>query len=47
MQSINVCVCVSTPVSKGYFTHLSFQVQAGGLEPICLSSPAKLWHFGG
>ena len=20
---------------------------AGGLEPICLSSPTKLWHFGG
>ena len=21
--------------------------RAGGLEPICLSSPTKLWHFGG
>ena len=23
------------------------KVKAGGLEPICLSSPTKLWHFGG
>ena len=26
---------------------ISFQFIAGGLEPICLSSPTKLWHFGG
>ena len=24
-----------------------FSFSAGGLEPICLSSPTKLWHFGG
>ena len=31
----NICIDVQLPLL------------AGGLEPICLSSPTKLWHFGG
>ena len=40
---VSLCVCVSNSVPKGDYQY----VPAGGLEPICLSSPTKLWHFGG
>ena len=39
-----VCVCsIWTDVKL----LIGFHYFAGGLEPICLSSPTKLWHFGG
>ena len=38
-----VCVCVPLVVTGILFALFL----AGGLEPICLSSPTKLWHFGG
>ena len=38
-----VCVCnIWIDVKPLFFFNL-----AGGLEPICLSSPTKIWHFGG
>ena len=47
------CVCVWNvwiDVKLPTFLYCSFWISnfaAGGLEPICLPSPTKLWHFGG
>ena len=42
------CVCVEH-LNRCETSTVPFvlSVDAGGLEPICLSSPTKLWHFGG
>ena len=45
-----VCVCniwIDVKLPSFFFPLLPFSNNAGGLEPICLSSPTKLWHFGG
>ena len=36
-----MCVCVCTPLSQ----MVPFSSKAGLLEPICLSSPTKLWQY--
>ena len=43
---IYICVCVCT-IWTDVKLLIGFHYFAGGLEPICLSSPTKLWHFGG
>ena len=41
-----VCVCVRDVCRDGKL-HMSIFTHAGGMAPICLSSPMKLGHFGG
>ena len=45
-SSLSLSLCVWHPLFLRVLRVLHFD-KAGGLEPICLSSPTKLWHFGG
>ena len=45
-QGVRVCVCVSTPVSRGTgFSLCSFH--AGGMAAVSLAMPTKLWDSAG